>query len=345
MRIQTSAVAAAVAASVMAAGSVSAQEADVVDEIIVEGQKIRRSLQDTRESVAVFDQETIQAQRLFDLRDIFNQTANAIELFNGEDFGIRGVTASSASTGGGTGELASLFYDGVALTGFARRFGPRALWDIEQVEILRGPQSTNVGRNALIGAVVMTSRAPDPSGFDGALRVEAGDYGKLGLEGMVNVPVSDNAAFRFTAESFETDGFVENVTIPVENFDERDNQTYRGRFYATPTDRFSIGVTAQYAETSRGQQIYRADLIDDIEDRISTANLAGFEDFEAFSGSVDLEYDLSDSWSVQSITAFLDGEYERFDDDDEGPEGGNSFRGRDGTEENWSQELRVTFDN
>ncbi|MEM7764659.1 MAG: TonB-dependent receptor [Pseudomonadota bacterium] len=314
-----------------------------IDEIIVQGQKIRRSLQDTKESVAVFDQDIIQAQRLFDLRELFNQTANAFDLFNGEDFGIRGVTASSASTGGGSGELGSLFYDGVALTGFARRFGPRSLWDIEQVEVLRGPQSTNVGRNALIGAVIMTSRAPDPTAFDAAVRVEAGDFGKFGFEGMVNVPLTENSALRVTAETFQTDGFTENVTIPDENFDERDNQTIRARYLITPTDRLSIGVTAQYAETDRGQQIYRADLNDDVEQRISRANLAAREDFEAFSGSVNIDYDITDQWSFQSVSAFLDGDYDRFDDDDESAGGGSAFRGRTGVEDNWSQELRFTY--
>ncbi|MEM7707336.1 MAG: TonB-dependent receptor [Pseudomonadota bacterium] len=322
-----------------------AQEANVeLEEIIVEGQKIKRSIQDTKESVAVFDQDFIQSQRLFDLRELFNQTANAFELFNGEDFGIRGVSASSASTGGGSGELGSLFYDGVAQTGFARRFGPRGLWDIEQVEILRGPQSTNVGRNALIGAVVMTSRAPDPTEFDSAIRLEAGDFGKLGFEGMVNVPLTENSAFRFTAETFQTDGFTENITIPVENFDERDNQTFRGRYLITPSENLSIGVIAQYAQTERGQQIYRADLNDDLEDRVNRANLQAFEDFEAWSGSLTVDYQLNDRWSIQSVTAILDGEYDRFDDDDESAGGGNAFRGRVGTEENWSQELRFTYE-
>lgn len=333
----------AVAVSTAVAASVVAQDDLEIEEVYVVGQKIERSLQNTKESVAVFDQDLIQTQRLFDLRDIFNQTANAFELFNGEDFGIRGVTASSASTGGGAGELGALFYDGVAYTGFARRFGPRALWDIEQVEILRGPQSTNVGRNALIGAVVMSSRAPNTEAFDAALRLEAGDYGKRGVEGMVNVPISTNTAMRFTAETFETDGFVENVEIPEENFDARENQTFRGRLLTEPTDRLSIGATIQYAETQRGQQIYRADLLDDIESRISNANLRGFEDYEGWSGAFDVTYDLDDNWSLQSVTAFLDGKYDRFDDDDEGPGGGNAFRGRRGSEENWSQELRLNY--
>ncbi|MEO1081152.1 MAG: TonB-dependent receptor [Pseudomonadota bacterium] len=338
----TAAVTNAIAGLAIAQGSLPGDE-EAIEEVYVLGQKIERSLQDTKESVAVFDQSFIQTQRLFDLRDIFNQTANAFELFNGEDFGIRGVSASSASTGGGAGELGALFYDGVAYTGFARRFGPRALWDIEQVEILRGPQSTNVGRNALIGAVVMTSRSPNPDAFDAAMRLEAGDYGKRGFEGMVNVPITENTALRFTAETFETDGFVENIEIPERNFDQRDNQTFRGRFLSIPTDRLRIGATLQYAETQRGQQIYRADLLDDVEARISNANLPGSEDYEGWSGALDVSYALNDTWSLQSVTAFLDGEYDRFDDDDEGPAGGNAFRGRQGSEENWSQELRLTM--
>ncbi|GAB5413484.1 MAG: TonB-dependent receptor [Congregibacter sp.] len=327
----------------LAVSGVSVAQEDVLEEVYVLGQKIERSLQDTKESVAVYDQDFIQAQRLFDLRDVFLQTANAFELFNGEDFGIRGVSASATSTGGGTGELASLFYDGVAYTGFARRFSPRALWDIEQVEILRGPQSTNVGRNALVGAVVMNSRSPDPTAFDAAVRLEAGDYGKRGFEGMVNVPISENTALRLTAETFDTDGFVENVIIPEKNYDARSNETFRARFLTTPNDRLSIGAVLQYAETERGQQIYRADQIDDIESRISTANLAASENYEGWSGALNVNYDLNDTWSIQSVTAFIDGEYDRFDDDDEGPGGGRAFRGRTGSEENWSQELRLTM--
>ncbi|MEO1035998.1 MAG: TonB-dependent receptor [Pseudomonadota bacterium] len=319
------------------------QNAVGIDEIVVKGQKVERSLQETKESVSVLDQDFIQTQRLFDLRDIFNQTPNAFELSNGEDFGIRGVSASSASTGGGVGELGSLFFDGVAFTGFARRFGPKALWDIEQVEILRGPQSTNVGRNALIGAVVMTSRAPDPSEFDSAFRLEAGNFGKVGLEAMVNAPVSENAAFRFTAETFDTDGFNSNQTLGGDEFDERSNRTFRGKFLIEPNERLSLGFSAQYATTDRGQDIFRADLVDDLDSRTSSANLAAFENYDALSGSITVDYALSDVWSLQSITAYIDGEYERFDDDDEGPDGGNAFRGRTAEEQNWSQELRLSM--
>ncbi|MEM7501587.1 MAG: TonB-dependent receptor [Pseudomonadota bacterium] len=343
MGIQSKRIAKAVLLAAVVPGLAAAQgDQDTVDEIVVTSQKIERSLQDTKESVAVIDANQIDAQRMIDLRDVFHQTANAFETFNNESFGIRGVTNNSASTGGGSGELGSLYIDNVAFFGFAARFGPKALWDVEQVEILRGPQSTNVGRNALIGAVAMTTRAPDPSEFDGAVRVEAGNFSTLGVEGMLNIPVSERAALRFTAETRETDGFNRNQTIPDSEYDGRSNQTFRGRFLIEATDRLSIGLMAQYAETERGQQIYRADLAP-LESRTSSANLEAFENYDAFSAAIDISYEFSERVSLRSITSMLDGDYERFDDDDEGPDGGNAFRGRDVEDENVAQELRLDF--
>ena len=314
-----------------------------IEEIVVISQKIQRTLQETRESIAVIDSAFIDKLQLLELRDVYIQTANTFETNNGEGFGIRGITQNSGSTGGGSGELGSLYLDGVAFTGFSARFGPRALWDVAQVEVLRGPQSTNVGRNALIGAVVMTTNKPNADDFEGAVRARAGNFGALGLEGMVNIPVTDNSALRFTAETFENDGFNSNQTIPIEKYDARDNQTFRGRYLIEPTEQLSIGVMAQYAETSRGQQLYRADLVP-LESRISSANLEAFEDYEAFSAAIDIDYDINDMFAIRSITSMIDGEYNRFDDDDEGPDGGNAFRGRFAKDENWAQELRLLVD-
>ena len=320
-----------------------AQDDAEIEEITVTGQKLMRSLQQTKESVAVIDAELIESQNLFDLREVFNQTANAFEIGNGENFGIRGITQSSASTGGGTGELGSLYLDGVAFTGFSTRFGPKAMWDVEQVEILRGPQSTNVGRNALIGAVVVTTNNPDLAEFEVAARLEAGNNARFGAEGMVNIPVSDRAALRFTAEHFDTDGFNSNVTQGLDDYDARTNRTYRGKLLFEATDMLTIGVTAQYAETERGQDIYRADLAP-VESRTSSANLTAFENYKAFSAALNLDYRINDSMYMTAITSRIDGEYDRFDDDDEGPEGGNAFRGRQAEDENWAQELRLTFE-
>lgn len=325
-----------------------AVEEEIREEVVIYGAKIERSVHESIESVALISSEDIATYQLFDLEDVFNQTANAFETGNGENFGIRGVTQNSSSTGGGSGELGSLYIDGVAYTGFATRFGPKAMWDVEQVEILRGPQSTNVGRNALIGAVVVTTKNPSLEQVEGAVRIEAGNFNTQGIEAMLNLPVSDSAGFRFTAEALETDGFNENITRAEDDYDARSNRTLRAKFLLEPNDKLSVGVMAQYAKTERGQNIFLVSSInapnEELDARTSIANLDAFENYEASSAAIDIRYDFSPNISLVSTSSYIGGDYERRDDDDEGPGGGNSFRGRIVEDENVAQELRLNIE-
>lgn len=161
MRISATALAVLAALSSEAVAQSDNTDMGEAEVIVVTGQKIARSTQETKESVAVVTDQDIERYELQDLNDVYALSANVYDMGAGETFGIRGVSQNSASTGGGTGEMGSLYIDGVAYTGYASRFLAKDLWDMEQIEILRGPQSTNVGRNALIGAVVVESKKPE----------------------------------------------------------------------------------------------------------------------------------------------------------------------------------------
>ncbi|MEM9102157.1 MAG: TonB-dependent receptor [Pseudomonadota bacterium] len=311
--------------------------------ITVTGQKLNRSLQETKESVAVITQSTIQNFPIFDFKDVFDITANAYEIQNGENFGIRGVTQSSLSTGGGAGELASLYIDGVAFTGFATRFGTKDLWDVQQVEILRGPQSTNVGRNALIGAVVVTTNKPEIDVLDGSFGYELGEYGREAYATTINIPVSESSALRFSGEYSTIDGYIYNEFLDDENFDERKSQTFRLQYRFQPSQDFTLDLMAQYAETESGNDVYRGDLTG-IESRVSLSNLPAKEDYDTLSSSIHLTYQLSQSWSVKSISSYIDGSYSRFDDDDLTSDFLEPFRARDGEDTNWAQEVRFNYE-
>ena len=331
--------------SALAISQASAQETELdetIDTVIVRGQKIERTLQETKESVAVVSDIVIEELVLLDLDDLFSATPNAYTFNGGQTFGLRGVTQNSSGTGGGAGELATLYIDDVAYTGFSNRFGPTDLWDVEQVEVLRGPQSTNVGRNALAGAVFMATKRPNTDEFEAAFRGQAGSYDTYSAEGMVNVPLTDNSALRLTAEIFQSDGYIENTTLNQDDYDARDNRTYRAKYLVEPTDRLSIYLSAQYADTERGENLYRADLTGE-ESYTSAANVPGFDRYEAFTASLDVEYELSDKISIRSITSFIDGDYSRVDDDDQGPDGGNAFRGREAEDRNWAEDLRIVY--
>lgn len=314
-----------------------------IDEVIVVGQKIERTLKETKESVALITEQQIERRALLTLEDIYNQSANVYMIGNGEGFGIRGVSMGSTSTGTGTGELGSYYIDGVAFTGsFSKRFAPQALWDIQQVEVLRGPQSTNVGRSAMAGAVVMTTNAPNPEEFEARIRAGLGNASSRDFSGMVNIPLSDVSALRLSAEKLDTDGFISNPTLGTDDFDARDNTTLRAKWSYAPSDNFSALATIQYAETKRGQNIFW-DGLSTLEDRNNFSNLEARENWEGYNASLDLRYQLNDSWAIRSITSYMDSDYDRFDDDDNTAAGGNAFRGRTGVDKNWAEELRFDY--
>ncbi|MEM8930206.1 MAG: TonB-dependent receptor [Acidobacteriota bacterium] len=320
--------------------SVDEQPEEIYDEIVVTGGLIADSVQDTPESVAVWNADTLTDAGARELRDVFNQTANAYPIANGEGFGIRGINHTSVGTGG-IGELGSYYVDGVALTGLAKRVGPTQLWDVEQVEILRGPQTTNVVRIALAGAIVLATKAPVLYN-ESRWRFGLADEATWEAAGMINVPINDNSAFRFTVESWNSDGFVTNPTLGEDDFDARETLTLRGKYlYQSESDsNFSLLLSAQYGETSRGN--------DNIDlafggDRINASNIDALVENETLVLSADMRWDLSDAWALRSITSILDSDYFQTGDNDTGPDGGNSFSTRDSVDENWAQDIRFEY--
>ena len=125
-----------------------------IEEILVTGQKVSRSLQDTTDSVAVMSSEMMDDQVVLSMDDVLQQTAN-VSVQPGRSFTIRGIDAFTVSgDGGGNGGLASVYLDNAPLPYRMVQKSGFSTWDIRQVEVLRGPQSTLQGRNSLAGAIV-----------------------------------------------------------------------------------------------------------------------------------------------------------------------------------------------
>ncbi|WP_395445534.1 TonB-dependent receptor plug domain-containing protein [Caulobacter sp. UC70_42] len=122
----------------------AADQATAVEAIVVTGEKTSRSIQDTVSSVAVATAARIERENLRTFYDVVARTANMSETYGKTGFTIRGVSNMNVS-GGGTGGLATVYVDGAALPLEATFGGPLELWDIGQVEVLRGPQSTLQG--------------------------------------------------------------------------------------------------------------------------------------------------------------------------------------------------------
>lgn len=135
-----------------AAMAEDAPAADDVDVIVVTGEKVSRTLQETTASVGVTTKARIENEAIQTLEDVLQRTANVSLTYGSSGFTIRGI-ANQGVSGAGDAATATVFVDGAPIPQEILANGPTDMWDAAQVEIFRGPQSTLQGLNALAGAI------------------------------------------------------------------------------------------------------------------------------------------------------------------------------------------------
>jgi iron complex outermembrane receptor protein len=128
------------------------------------------------------------------------------------------------------------------------------LFDVNRVEVLRGPQGTLFGRNTIAGAIQYVTNEPE-NRFGGYLDAIAGSSDRADLQGAVNIPIGDTLALRISGASTQENGFVHDNYANVERgADRTDEARIKARW--TPTDRLTVDLKAQYIhESTNGRAV------------------------------------------------------------------------------------------
>jgi len=311
--------------------------------VTVTGQKMERSLQDTKESVVVLTSEDLEIRNLTELTDVIQQTPG----ISGDQFGfrIRGVRSSDGAIQPNRGDLASVVIDGVTTSGWIKSGAVGQLWDVSQVEILRGPQSTNLGRNALAGAIIVNTSDPVYAN-EGKVRLGFGNYGQREYKGVANINLMEGiSALRLSAEHSQSDGFIDNITRNEKDYNGRENTVYRMKLLLEPTDDLKMVLSYQHLENEYGDSRVLLGEFDK-DDRKSTNDADAVFKTKADLASLNLDFKINHRWALKSISAYQDGERDRLSDTDlsalaYGNGGGTVIQDNEDT--NWSQELRLNF--
>ncbi len=227
-------------------------EAVQAGDILVTAQRREQVLRDIPISISVIDREAIELQRINELQDYVALLPNVT--FNtegsssaGQALSIRGIT----NIGGAVNSIA-VYVDEFNVTpsdtGLALDTN---LFDIERIEVLRGPQGTYFGRNALGGAINITTRKPVGQ-FEAELFGELANFASHQLRGMVNVPLSENVFLRATGLYARDGGFLKDVGPANATNDET---LYGGRLAlrAISGDRLTIDVWAAHLDRREGR--------------------------------------------------------------------------------------------
>jgi iron complex outermembrane receptor protein len=234
----------------MSSGAAMAQEAVAdansgIGDIVVTANKRETSAQSTAIALTAFDQKTLAANGATDLRSLQNVAPTLQIGMSGTNtlLTIRGISSRDFTEIGDPAVAVSVdnFYIQRAAALNA------SVFDVERVEVLRGPQGTLYGRNATAGAINISSVKPTLGVVKGIGALEYGNYNTLRAEGAVNLPIGDTVAIRASFLSSNRDGYSANAGVP-RNGDDDNTQAARLHILFKPTSRLTMLLTGEYTK-------------------------------------------------------------------------------------------------
>ena len=216
-----------------------------LEEIIVTATKRETNLQDTPVAITAFSQSALDTNLVVDITDVAKFVPGVAFAAHGDQGAVtitlRGIGNDSAFTELDSPEVAT-YINGI--------YSPRAqgtstlLYDMDRVEVLRGPQGTLFGHNSTVGVIDLFTAKPQIGVFAGSAEVNAGDYNSFGTRGMLNIPVNDTLAFRIAYASQKHDGYVAFQPIPTEF-------STNPALFGTPPTSYGLNTTAYVTSGQR----------------------------------------------------------------------------------------------
>ena len=292
----------------------------VLEEVTVTAQRRSQNIQDVPIAVTAISAEALEARGLADISEL-SQSVPSLTL---EPSRATNTTLTAFIRGVGQQDPLAGFEQGVALyiddVYLARPQGALLdIYDVERIEVLRGPQGTLYGRNAVGGAVkYVTRRLSDE--FDMRVKGSFGNYAQRDLVATVSAPLSEDFRVGATVASFQRDGFGDNRFTGGEQYD-KDIVGYRLSAEWDASDdvlvRFSYDDTTDESSAVAGYRPFAANTIDapplsDVRDTRAgaseaetgtTTGIGGRNQVESDGMSLSIEWTVSDNLTLRSITA------------------------------------------
>ena len=279
----------------------------MLEEVIVTATRREMSLQDVPMAISAVGQDQIERLGITNMDDYF-RSVPSLSLIDGGGYQkhmiIRGVAVEeNPETKAATG----VYVDETLVSGNFANLDPR-IFDMERVEVLRGPQGTLYGGGSISGSIRYITNKPDASQFESNVAIDLGQTSDAGsnfsLDAMVNIPLAeDTLALRLVGFSAETSGIYKNPRFGLDNQAGFDQTGGRVSLRWTPTDNFSL--TAMYMADELIQDGQPRSHTLDWENRLQTNLAQEYLTFDAEVLSLTAEADLG--WAtLTSVTSQLD---------------------------------------
>lgn len=308
-----------------------------LEEVLITAQKRAQTLQDVPVAVSAYSGDFMDSANIMDLRGLVDFTPG----FSGrtEDsftdaLAMRGIVTNDYGIGGDPS--VAVFTDGV----WAGRNGgvQVALYDVERAEVVKGPQGTLFGRNAIAGAVSIITNKPIEE-FEASLDVTLAEYNHIQTTGTVNQPLTDKLYFRGSLYYMEDDGYLENIQGGDDlGFHEATSTRLALRYAGDTVDAI---VSFSYEDRNQDPSVYwdpDAGLPHDKVD--SDLGDQGFDTSEIYALTANIDIELGNGYSLTSTTGYKSYDFDYLEDYDASSALVNNYRQKNEVEY-FSQEFRI----
>jgi iron complex outermembrane receptor protein len=311
-----------------------------LEEVVVTAQLRDRALDKLPASATVLDSHTLELAGVQHFEDVLGLVPNlnwSAGTSRPRFFQLRGIGELEQWQGAPNPSVGFLI-DGIDFSGVGM---PATLADVDHIEVLRGPQGTVYGANALAGLISVNTRAPSRDTEIGG-EVTFGDYDTRAVTGIVGGAVGDDAAFRLVANNYRSNGFRRDVYLGRDDTNGYDESTGRLRVHADPSDKLSVDVTTMWVDLDNGYDAFSLD-----NSRITHSDKPGQDAQLARAAAARLAFDAG-AFKIVSITTFGDSRSVYSFDGDWGNDRDwgiyapyDYFERFDRDRETWSQDFRL----
>ena len=248
---------AALAVVAMAASRPADAQPGALEEIIVTAAFREARIEELPVSVTVLDREELRATTQQHFEEAIRRVPNlnlSGEGSRARYFQLRGVGELEQYEGAPNPSI-GFIVDDIDFSGLG---SIGTLFDVDRVEVLRGPQGTRYGANALGGLIYMRSVAPSAA-LTADVEATAGSDGTDALGAAFGGPIGDALKFRTSLQTYESEGFRDNVFLGREDTYGRDELTARGKLAWSPSDAVQVDFTGLYVDVDNGYDAWAID--------------------------------------------------------------------------------------
>ena len=325
-------------------------ETPEIEEVVVTAQKREQKLKDVPISIAAFTGQTIDQQNFTDFERLSTRTPGFFvqqQSDSSASFVMRGIEAGNA---GAVSEPSISFFLNDIDTSRSRGM-LKELFDIERVEVAKGPQGTLYGRGSQIGAVAVYSRRPDLSATSWSAEGQVGSYNLYSITGVLNAPiVQDELGLRIAVRRREREGYADNLA-GGKKLNDDDLLAGRVSLRWKPRNDLTVDLIVDHQADNDSAVMTKAINIASPGGDTSPFSDAGQDKYDPpqrrrqTGASLTVDWKLSEAWSLRSISGWREVDFgESWDVD------GTTYNFLIGR--NWvddqsilSQEFRAAYDN